>query len=765
MPVTIDVSANDAHPTGDTLTIVEFTDGAHGTVTLVGDQLVYTPEPGFVGHDVFTYTVEDSSGDRTRAAVSVHVVNGQPTAVDDTVTTGVGTPISIDVLANDIDPNGDMLTVLSVSQLVGGTASINADGTVTFTPDEDRREPATFTYTISDGNGGMSSASVTVNFVENFASPTGEKTINPQGFPELEWRIVWINSDNGSANTVRVIDPIPVGTTFIPGSLTCDAMGNSAVTRCDYDSAANQVIVDGVIGPDLGAASEAAAVNEVVITFRISVPLDFFGTVENQAQVYWDSDGDGMVDDDLVALAGQMPALSDDPVTPEPNDPTVGTFAPGACLFQVRPTEIESDDDSDTSIEATGDLVEDGFEGTEVRQASPSPLTLTTPTAGQAIAGSSVAVAAVQGPSVGPTVSESITSTVANNNTQTVPDIIEADGVKTEVLPAFENHTVVTDAGLLVTLPDGGLEVEDTLEVRTVSEAELPLPLPGVGATGYYQLTLSGGRTQLDQALTLRLPYSDIDQNTQVDGTSLSETALTLWRYAPERGTWEHVPEAMVIPETDVVVASTDQIGLLGVFRATDGRLATLGSADDDVVALGTAFNAVGDLDDNEGWATIGEARRAPHVMAWDTTAWADGQYDLRVVCALDSTQLSAFETAPVTQTTGNGGSSNCFIATAAYGSPFQPQVRALRQFRDVYLTTHRPGRWLVDQYYRLSPPLADMIRERDGLRAAVRVALTPLVWTIKFTQTALGWAVLTGLLLAVGGALGMGFGYWRRQR
>jgi len=69
-----------------------------------------------------------------------------------------------------------------------------------------------------------------------------------------------------------------------------------------------------------------------------------------------------------------------------------------------------------------------------------------------------------------------------------------------------------------------------------------------------------------------------------------------------------------------------------------------------------------------------------------------------------------------------------CFIATAAYGSPFEPQVALLREFRDRYLLTNAPGRLFVYLYYRLSPPAARFIARHNHLRAAVRVTLLPAV-------------------------------------
>lgn len=74
-----------------------------------------------------------------------------------------------------------------------------------------------------------------------------------------------------------------------------------------------------------------------------------------------------------------------------------------------------------------------------------------------------------------------------------------------------------------------------------------------------------------------------------------------------------------------------------------------------------------------------------------------------------------------------------CFIATAAYGSYWEPRVLTLRAFRDTYLLTNRPGRAFVKLYYRYSPPGAEFISRHPLLRAITRVILTPLVYLSEF--------------------------------
>ncbi|MBE0414924.1 MAG: hypothetical protein IBX36_00030 [Dehalococcoidia bacterium] len=70
-----------------------------------------------------------------------------------------------------------------------------------------------------------------------------------------------------------------------------------------------------------------------------------------------------------------------------------------------------------------------------------------------------------------------------------------------------------------------------------------------------------------------------------------------------------------------------------------------------------------------------------------------------------------------------------CFIATAAYGTPLAGEIEVLRQFRDQYLLPNPAGRLLVSLYYGSSPPLAHLISKHDGLKAVTRMALEPIIW------------------------------------
>ena len=162
-PVTINVLGNDTDPDGDTLTVTGAT-SPDGTVKVNQDGTVtFTPNENFNGDATITYTITDGNGGTDTATVTVTVgaVNDGPDAVNDSDTTDFNTPVTVAVLANDTDPENDPLTVTDATS-ADGDVTINADGTITFTPTTGFTGDATVTYTIDDGNGGTDTATVTI---------------------------------------------------------------------------------------------------------------------------------------------------------------------------------------------------------------------------------------------------------------------------------------------------------------------------------------------------------------------------------------------------------------------------------------------------------------------------------------------------------------------------------------------------------------------------------------------------------------------------
>jgi outer membrane protein OmpA-like peptidoglycan-associated protein len=162
----INVLANDFDPDGDTLTISAVGTPANGTAMISGTRVLYTPRAGFVGADSFTYTISDGRGGSAQASVAITVTQPQPNrapiAVDDNAFTPARDPVDVNVLANDSDPDGDVIRVTAVTQPNRGVVTINADGSVRFTPFSDWCGLSVFTYTISDTGGLTATARVIV---------------------------------------------------------------------------------------------------------------------------------------------------------------------------------------------------------------------------------------------------------------------------------------------------------------------------------------------------------------------------------------------------------------------------------------------------------------------------------------------------------------------------------------------------------------------------------------------------------------------------
>lgn len=162
--VTIPLTANDTDADGDALTVTNMTNPAHGTVTASGTTgAVYTPEPGFRGSETFDYTVCDADGlcDTAHVTVTVGDNRGPVGGADHADVDEDGTA-TIDVLDNDADPDGDDLEVTEVSDPDHGTAVLDEDGTIVYTPDPDYAGDDTFTYVVCDAEGACATVTVTL---------------------------------------------------------------------------------------------------------------------------------------------------------------------------------------------------------------------------------------------------------------------------------------------------------------------------------------------------------------------------------------------------------------------------------------------------------------------------------------------------------------------------------------------------------------------------------------------------------------------------
>ncbi len=175
----VDALANDRDVDGDALRILAVTVLEHSDYRLVPASVAFDqrrilvkPEPDQFGEVLLEYTVTDPSGATAKATVLVRFdsVNDSPVAVADSAVLVENTASRVDVLANDLDVDGDVLAIVSVASVKGGTATIDGN-TVRFVPTPRYVGPAGFTYTMQDPSGLSSTAQVSIEIRDDPTRP------------------------------------------------------------------------------------------------------------------------------------------------------------------------------------------------------------------------------------------------------------------------------------------------------------------------------------------------------------------------------------------------------------------------------------------------------------------------------------------------------------------------------------------------------------------------------------------------------------------
>jgi hypothetical protein len=231
-PITGNVSTNDSDPNaGQILTFTRQNNPVNGTVVFLPNGIfTYTPNNNFVGVDSFRYQVCDNGLPALCTTAWAYITvtqpivtptNIAPVATDDTPVTVANTPIIIDVKANDYDPNGHPLgnpTILTTSP--NGTAKVNPDGTITFTPNPNFVGTTSFTYQICDTGTPVLCDDATVTV-------TVRPTLVPQNIaPVAQDDAYSANMNNAISGNISTNDSDPnVGQTLTFGALTAPTRG------------------------------------------------------------------------------------------------------------------------------------------------------------------------------------------------------------------------------------------------------------------------------------------------------------------------------------------------------------------------------------------------------------------------------------------------------------------------------------------------------------------------------------------------------------
>ncbi|MEE8451462.1 MAG: Ig-like domain-containing protein [Thermoguttaceae bacterium] len=312
-PWTVDVLAHVSDPNGDPLWLTVLANDA-GIAAVDPGATVQNPtdntivfDPNFSGTATFEYAIDDGLGGTDTATVTFNILvpNDPPTALDDLATTNEDTPKTIDVLANDTDPDGtvDPATVVITQQAIIGAERLVVDpeGTITYTPASNFFGGYIFKYRVSD-NDGVESNEATVTITVN--------PVNDAPTAGDDWAIT--NEDT---------------------SKTIDVLVNDTDPEDNLDTATVEII-------QLPAGGQAEVDFEGTITYTPA--LDFSG---EDTFTYRVSDDDGAESNEATVTITVNP-VNDAPAAV--NDPAATDEDQSVAIIVLA-----NDDDPDSQIDPT----------------------------------------------------------------------------------------------------------------------------------------------------------------------------------------------------------------------------------------------------------------------------------------------------------------------------------------------------------------------------------------------------------------------------